>query len=80
MVRLQRYFEVHLSDIREIFRYYSFVGEVTIYCLPSCDWFSRCVCTASPPGLVLMLGIYCLPSWDWFSRWAPLARRTAAEV
>eukprot|EP00959_Pyramimonas_sp_CCMP1952_P061178 1278593-Pyramimonas_sp.AAC.1 len=56
-----------------------------IYCLPSCDWFSRWQYTASPPTigshagyyilppllrLVLTLGIiYCLPSYDWFSRW-----------
>eukprot|EP00976_Prorocentrum_cordatum_P093622 1189444-Prorocentrum_minimum.AAC.1 len=54
-----------------------------IHCLPSCDWFSRWVYTASPPAigshagyilppllrLVFALGIYCLPSRDWFSRW-----------
>eukprot|EP00959_Pyramimonas_sp_CCMP1952_P452436 9466580-Pyramimonas_sp.AAC.2 len=53
-----------------------------IYCLPSCDWFSRWVYTTSPPAIgshagyipppllrtVLALSIYCLPSCDWFSR------------
>eukprot|EP00976_Prorocentrum_cordatum_P116510 1196174-Prorocentrum_minimum.AAC.9 len=52
-----------------------------ICCLPSCDWFSHWVHTASPPAigshagyilppllrLVLALGIYRRPSCDWFS-------------
>eukprot|EP00959_Pyramimonas_sp_CCMP1952_P074376 1554074-Pyramimonas_sp.AAC.1 len=65
----------HLQSRREVLSHLALFNlSARVYCLPSCDWFSRGVYTASPLAigsyaeyilppllqLVLTLGIYCL--------------------